>query len=523
MYKRFLKTVSILVAILLLLTACGGGGNKTIQSSSDSDSEQTVKKDTLIARTLADPTTFDPVKSSDINEQIIHYQIHESLVREEQDGSLVPAIAEKLEFSDDALEINITLRDNVKFHNGEMVTVDDVVFSLNRSIESPFTTKVTSSMEKAEKIDDKTVLLKLKHPYAPILGCLASSYLSIVPEKVVKADPEAFEKNPVGAGAYVFKEMKSGEKIVMEAFQDYYRGPASIKHLTFRIIPDATTALIALEKGEIDMTRPSQANADRQAIMDNPDLTYHEAEQAGYFMIAFNNAKGIFSNRELREAVSYAIDRDDILDGAINGMGTTVDVAMPGVCSEYYPKDFKAHEYNIEKAKQLIKDAGYPNGFKVKAKIIGAENYMKPMEIIQEQLRQVGISVEIEGMERGAWFSDVFNGGNYEMTFYGVAIPVVDPDFATYSYFHSTMSDGKGNNLMNVKIPELDKVLEAGRTSQDKDERIKLYERFCEIVRDESILIPTHTARRTKAAKANLKGLVADPMMKYYVYNYQWE
>ena len=522
MSKRVLKILSILLTVLLLLSACGGENNTKAVANGEGE-KQIAKKDGLVARAFSDPTTFDPIATSDINEQIIHYQIHEGLVREEQDGSLVPAIAEKWEFSDDAMELKITLRKEVKFHNGDTVSADDVVYSLNRSIQSPFTTKVTSSMEKAEKKDEGTVLLKLKHPYAPIIGCLASSFLSIVPKKVVEADPEAFGRNPVGAGAYMLKEMKNGEKIVMEAFPGYYRGIASIKHLTYRIIADATTALVALEKGEIDMTRPSQANADRQAIIDDPNLVYHEADQAGYFMIAFNNAKGIFANKKLREAVSYAIDRESLIQGAINGMGTPVEAAMPGICSEYYPKDFKGHTYDLEKAKQLISEAGYINGFKVKAKIIAAENYSKPMEIIQEQLRMVGITVEIEGMERGAWFTDVFNGGNYEMTFYGVAIPVVDPDFATYSYFHSSMANGKGNNLMNVSITELDEVLDAGRKSQDKNERIELYGRFCEIVRDESILIPTHTARRTKAANAKLKGLKADPMMKYYTYNYYWE
>ena len=519
MKKRALSIISILVLVSMLLSACVGKSNTPTPSG---DNKQAApKKDSVAIRLLSDVTTFDPAKSNDINVQMIHYQIHEGLVREEQDGSLVPALAEKWEFSSDNKDMKVTLRQGVKFQNGDPVTADDVVYSINRAIKEPFTSKMTTTLASAEKIDDKTVLIKQKFAYPAIIACLASSSLAIVPKKAVEADPKGFEKKPVGAGPYMVKEVVTGEKVVLEAFPDYYRGAAKIKTITYKNLPDVTTALVALEKGEIDMMTPSQAFTDRQAIIDNPKLKYLEADQAVYFLVGFNNSKGIFTNQKLREAVSYALDRDSIIQGAVNGMAAPVYAAMVPVIKGFYPKDFKGQEYDPAKAKQLLAAAGYPNGFTTTMKVIAAENYTKPAEIIQEQLRQVGITLKVEPMERAAWFTDVYNGGNSEIMFHAITASVLDPDAPVYSFFHSSAADGKGN-FFDVKDPELDKLIDAGRQTFDPAQRVKIYTQFCEMVRDKAIEVPLFSGKRTQAINKDLKGVQADPMMKYMVYNYSW-
>ena len=290
--------------------------------------------------------------------------------------------------------------------------------------------------------------------------------------------------------------------------------------MVMKIITDATTAVVALEKGETDImdTPPKTA---RQSLIDNKDIGYYEADQACYYLIAFNNKKGRFSDKRLREAVSYAVDRDEIILGACEGIGRPVEAAMVPSCAEY-PEDFKANPYDPEKAKALLAEAGYPDGLTVKMKTIESKTYSKPTEIIQEQLRKIGINVEIEIMERGAWFADVLASGNYEMTFWAIPITVIDPDFATYSAFHSSMAGGSGN-FTEVAIPKLDKLLEAGRVSQSAEERKTIYRDVCQIIKDESVLIPLFTGRRCIAANKGLQNVKADPVLKYYVYEYSWE
>lgn len=519
MKRKICKSILCLIMVFAMtLTACGGKGSEGA-ANTEGDEQQKEKKDSLSYSLLSDVTTLDPIKSNDSTAQILHYQIFDTLVREEQDGSLVPSLAEKWIISEDGKEVTFTLRKDVKFHNGDLMTAEDVAFSLNRSIASPFTSKITGVMEKAEVVDDNTVKLTLKEAYSAIIGCLSSANAAIVSKRAVEEDEDKFARNPVGTGPYKFVSWSNGEKIVLESFPEYFRGEAPIKNLTFRIITDPSTAVVALEKGETDVmdTPPKTA---RQSLIDNPDLEYYESDQACYYLISFNNEKGIFSDKRLREAVSYAVDRESIVIGALEGVGTTVEAAMVPLVDEY-PQDFKANEFNIEKAKELMNEAGYPDGFTVKMKTIDSPTYIKPTEMIQAQLSEIGITVEIEIMERGSWFAEVLTDNNYEITFWAIPITVMDPDFADYSAFHSSMINGSGN-FSRVNIPELDVLLERGRASQSKEERKEIYAEVAEIIKDESVIIPLFTGKRCIAANKDLKGLVASPVLKYYVYDYSW-
>ena len=462
--KRLTCLTAALLVMVLFLSACGGKTPETPPTGNER------VKDTIVERAVADQKTFDPFGTTDLNDQRTHYQIFDSLMREEPDGSLVPALCTDYKFNEAGDEITFTIREGVKFHNGDTMTADDVVFSLNTAIASSFTSKMTSTMEKAEKIDDKTVKLYLKHPFAPILGCLVSSHCSIVPQKVYEADREGFGRNPVGTGPYMLKEVKSGEKMVLEAFPDYYRGEAPIKNLVIRIIIDDASALMAFESGELDLMQPSQAYTDRDAIINNPNLEYYEAEQACTFLVAFNNSKGVFTDKRLREAVARAIDREDLILGAVNGMATPVEAGLVPLTPQY-PDGFKGLEYDLEKAKQLVIDAGYPNGLDVTMRVIAAANYTKPAEVLQAQLKKIGINVKVEPMERGTWFDVVNAGGDFEITFYAHAISVNDADFCAYPWLHSSEADGKGANYMSIKNAELDDYLEKARMSQDENER----------------------------------------------------
>lgn len=526
MFKRTSRILCALVAASMLLASCGGGSSSSTAPSGSEGEQPSASgttasaKDTVTWRTVADQKTFDPYKTTDLNDWKQHYQVFDSLFREEPDGSYVPALCTDYEFNEDGTEITFTIREGVKFHNGDVMTADDVVFSLNTAIASSFTSKFTSVMQEATKVDDKTVKLTLKHAYLPIIGCLVSSCTSIVPQKVYEADPDGFGQNPVGTGPYVLKEVKSGEKIVFEAFPDYYRGEAPIKNMVVRIIKDDSSALMSFESGELDVLQPAQDYSDRDQIMANPNLEYYEAPQACTFLVAFNNAKGVFADKRMREAVARAINKEDLILGAVNGMADPTEEGITPLCPQA-PKDFQGLEYDLEKAKALVAEAGYPDGVDVTMRVIGAANYTKPAEILQAQLKEIGINVKVEPMERQSWFDLAYAKGDFEITFYAHAINVLDADFCTYPFLHSSEANG-GNNYMGINIPELDELLEKARLSSDEEERNELYLRVCEIIRDESLFVPCYTGKRTIAAVKDLKGMYADPMMRYYNYNYSW-
>lgn len=520
MKKRTLRVIGAAMAAMMLLSGCGGSAG-TSNSETAAVAENTEKRDTVTIRAIADQTTFDPYKSSDQNQWESMYGLYDTLFREENSEYVPNIIEDDYSFNEDGTELTMTLKDGIKFHNGDIMTVDDVVFSLNTSIASSFTSKFTSAMDHAEKIDDKSFKLVLKYSYSPIVGSLVSAVTGIVPQAVYEADPDDFAVNPVGSGPYTVGEIVKGEKYVYNAFPDYWRGEAEIKTVIRRVITDGNAALMALESGEIDVMQPQQDYSDRQAIEDNPDLEYYTAPQACTFLIGFNNAEGIFADKRMREAVALAVDKEEIALGATNGYAVPTDVGITPLCPQV-PDDFEGFEQDLDRAKELVAEAGYPDGVDVTMRIISATNYSKPAEIVQAQLKQIGINVSIEAMERASWFDLCYTGDDYEITIYANPVQVVDADPGAYPYMHSSELNG-GNNFMNINVPELDELLEKGRTSSDEAERKEIYTRVCEIVRDESLFVPMYTGERTYAAVKGLKGVSADPMMRYYTYGYRWE
>lgn len=512
--KGLILILAVLFTIATVLTGCGKG------NSTAAAGETTEKKDSVNIAVSSEPTTLDPMNGNDLLTFAIQYQIFDTLIKEDQNGELVPGLAEKWDLSSDGKEITFHLRKDVKFQNGEIMTAKDVVFSFERAIASSYTTRITGAMDSIEQIDDSTVKLKLKYPYGPILSCIASVSMGIVSEKAVEESGEGFARNPVGAGPYQLVEWKSGDKLVFKSFQDYYLGEAAIKNLTYNIISDSSTALVALEKGEIDQVM-SPAAADRKNIQANENLKLYETPEASYLFVAFNTENGLFTNKLLREAVSYAIDRNSVILGALEGTGTPLEAPIPPSCFGF-PKDFKNNPYDPEKAKQLLAEAGYPNGLKVKLRTMEGPTYAKPAEIIQENLRVVGIDAELELMERGAYLKDVYTDCNYEITVNIVSALVLDADLITYGRFHSDLVGG-GNNFCRFRNEEMDKALEMGRKSQSDEERTATYLKISQIVKDEVPLVPVMSGMRIIAANKDLAGVKAHPTMKYYVYDYHWE
>ena len=501
--KRSLYCVVVFVlAMLLPMTAWG------------------AVKDTLMFRLNSEPVTLDPQNCNDIGvSQNPHYQLFDSLTRLETDGNLSMALAETITTSENGMVLSIKIREGVKFHNGDTMTTEDVEYSLNRAIESRFNTVMTSSFLKAVKVDDSIVELHLKYPYAPALQCLATIQTCVVPKAVVEANSDGFARDPVGTGCFKFVSWAPGNRIVLTRFDDYYRGPAKIKDLTYTIIPDHSTAFIALEKGEIDiMINPNIS--DRDAVMEHPDLVYHECEAASFMLFTFNNEVGRFADKRLRKAVSMVVDREALIIGK-EGQAGLVEAALHPILPEY-PKNFEPDPLDLAAAKQLVIDAGYPNGLTVKAPTIDAATYIIPTTQLQEMLRPIGITLEIEIMARGAWNQRVLGDTDYELCLWANPITVLDADFATYGPFHSSNRGGNGN-FSNCNIPEVDRLVELGRVTPPGPERNEAYRQFCEIIKEEAVIVPFMSTRRELPARVNLKGIRVNPTMRYYVFDAYWE
>ncbi len=512
MSKKLTRILCCMLAVAMVLTGCSGGS----KAPADNKSGEAATKDTINYAIAGEPSTFDPHNISDNIAKQVFNQIFDRLIRQEADGTLNPGLAESWEISKDGKEVTFKLRQGVKFHNGDTMTAEDVAFSLNRALKSKYLQEYVSMMEKAEVVDANTVKLTTKYAYGPIEYCVAK--VDIVNKKAVEADPEGFGRKPIGTGAYKFVELKSGDKIIAERFDEHYRGKAPIKNLVFKIITDSSTATVALEKGEVDLLS-QPALADRKNLLNNKNIAYYETELNGNTYIAFNNTDGIFNNKKLREAVSYAIDKESMLIGAIEGAGAAVDNPIPRV-SFGYSENVKGHGYDPEKAKKLLAEAGYPNGFNLKLKTMDSATYYKPTEVLQDQLGQIGITAEIEKMERGAYLSDVYSNAMYDMTVMSMVYEITDAD-ALYAFFHSDMIKN-GQNFFRASYPEIDKLLDEGRSSTDPEKRKQTYEKVSQMLNDEVVLIPLYSYMVGVATSKDLKGVQASSIQYYDVYSFSW-
>jgi peptide/nickel transport system substrate-binding protein len=508
--KWILSSVLILTLVMGLLAGCGG--------SSDSSDEE---KDSLVFSINADIVTMDCHFARDTVTSLVHYQVYDMLIYNEGDNELEPGLAESWEFNDNNTEITFKIREDVLFHNGDMMTAEDVAFSLNRAIESPFTASYTGTMDRAEVVDDTHVRLYMKQAFGPVIQCLSVPCLGIVSKRAVEEmGDEGFAAAPVGTGAYKFVSWRSGEKIVLEAFDDYYKGEPAIKDVTFSIMTNKSTAAIALDNKEVDVLyAPAVEDQDYLDGLDHIQVLTSEGS-VYMWVIAFNNTSNLFSNEKLREAISYAINRNEIVEGALDGKGEAVE--MPIVPSLFgYDPSFKNNEYDLDKAKSLLAEAGYPDGLKMTMKLNQSSTYTQPAEIVQSQLRKIGIDVQFELMERAAFLADVTTDADYDVTLFMFTAGYLDPDYVLYGRMHS--SNIGSTNYCNYSNPDVDRMLDQARSSSDEEERADLYYRISEHVRDEAPFIPLMTDNCCIAADSKLSGVKANSKEAHIVFNYNWE
>lgn len=525
MKRISVKIVCLLLVCIMLFTACDS--NDTSKATTATTDSAIKTRDDMTFVLTAEPTSLDPVESVESVTAVALLGIYETLVTEKNGdlSTLEPLLAESWEFSEDGLELTLKIRQGIKFHNGETMTVDDVEFSINRAIESVATSAVTACMDYMEVVDDTHVKLILKYPYLGVLNCLTTACMGIVSEKAVKeceANGTNFARNPIGTNGYKFVNWSSGEKIELERFEDYWRDPAPCAKFTIKIMTDTSTAGVALENGEIDILY-SPSRSDKVYFDTIDTLRWDTAPGAGFNFITFNTTlkDSPFSNLLVRQAVAYALNKDAIMQVAIEGLGVPIECPLsPSVTG--YDKEFKFYPYDKEYAKELLVEAGYPNGFKCTMQVCQQAIYTKSAEAIQAQLREIGIIVDNEVIERATYIADVMNNMDYDMTTFLINATVPDADFELYRRY-SSKTIGNYGNIHGAVNAEIDEILEKARVSIDQEERNELYSKVFQYDKNECLVIPLFTSNMNVVYNADIKNLYAHPINRYYLYYYSWE
>lgn len=501
----------ILAMTAMSFTSCGGGGNDGGSSEGRTDLNFAVS---------AEPNSLDPMAIAMMSTFTITYAIYDNLFEKNADGGYDPSICEDYDVTDDGLVYTFKIRDDVKFHDGTQMTAEDVAFSINRTIEKGWAADMVAAIESVEATDDYTVVLTLSRPFGGMIGSLASPYFSIMSKAYLEENgDDIVERKPMGTGAYKFVEWVSGDHITLEANEDYFKGAPSIKTVTFKPITDKNTGLIALQAGEADAFL-NVNYSDIPAVEEDESLAFYSTDLAAVLSLNMNIENEILSDVRVRQAVNYAINRDNIIQGALEGQGTAANSPVPPTC-DGYSEDVKGYEYDPDKARELLKEAGYEDGLSLTIKIKEDSKNQKVAQVIQSDLKAVGIDVEIQILEAGAYTTDVYSNGDYEMTISAWCAMFTDAYSLLYSQFHKDCYGGTGN-ITHVTSDELSSMLDSAAQAGE-DEKTAAYTEVAQSIMDNAYVAPLVFEPTTITASADLEGVEADALGIYQVKNFSWK
>ena len=350
------------------------------------------------------PTFLEPAENNGITSFLFLYALHDALVKPMPGNQRTPSLAESWSESEDGLTYEFKLRQGVTFHNGDPLTAEDVKFSFDR-YHGQSAALFREKVKAVEIVEPLRVRFRLNEPWPDFMTFYSSMSASagwVVPKKYIeRVGDDGFKKHPIGAGPYKFVSQKEGIELILEAYEGYWRKVPHVKTLVMRSIPEDATRLAMLKTGEADIAYAMMGPM-AEEVQRDPKLTLAYSEGQGIFFIYFNEQaapKSPWHDLRVRQALNYAIDRQALSEQQTLGMSPPTGNIVPRAFEFALP--IEAYPYNPEKAKQLLKEAGYPNGFDA-GEITSGPPYHSLAEAVANYLQAVGIRIKMRPMERAA-------------------------------------------------------------------------------------------------------------------------
>ena len=453
----------------------------------------------LVVGQIAEPKSLDPHADTAVNDFRILVNLYDGLVRYKP-GTLEvePSLAESWDISDDGKTYTFHLRDGISFHDGTPLNAEAVKFNFDRMLKEdhpfhdtgPFPLAFFfSSVTDVTAVDDLTVKFTLSDPYAPFLSNLAYPTGLIVSPAAVEKYGKDFGRHPTGTGAFKFEEWDANSKVVVSRNEDYWDGPPPLEAVIFRPITDANTRIAEMLSGGLDVMVEVPPDSLAQ-FRDNGAFQVFEQAGPHLWFLILNTKDGPFSDKKIRQAANYAIDKKALVDNILQGTAEVAAGPTPPAFAWAYDDSLQPYPHDPDKAKELLKEAGY-DGSEVTFYVTeGGSGMLDPLAMgtaIQADLQEVGMPVKIETYEWNTFLGKVNPGLEGQADMAEMAWMTNDPDTLPYLALRTEAFPDKGGfNSGYYSNPEVDKLLEEARTATDQDTRADLYKQMQEIVADDA-------------------------------------
>jgi len=469
-----------------------------------------------------DADTLNPQEQTTTLPQNMCDLMFDSFFFQDPEGKLHPRLATSYETASDGLTITLHLRKGVKFSDGTDFNADAVKLTWDRIFDPKMRVPLrfaVGMVNECIKIDDYTVALKLKYPFAPLAPSLSMSLVSPISPAAIEKYGEDVRQNPVGAGPYIIKEWVKGDRIVMVRNENYWGQKPTVEKITWKIVPEDATREAMLRAGQIDICyKPLPSNV--AALKADPKITVEMPLDTRTIFMGLNYQKGVTTNKKVRQAFNYAVDKKAIVKKILFDTAEPMDGPVSPKVFGHFKMD-QQYEYNPEKAKQLLKEANFDFSKTVSMRTPqGRYLFDKQVsEAVQAYLQAIGVKVELRTYDWPTYVAGLLKPlaeSELEVFLLGWGPLILDADMGLYGQFTCEVNPPKGLGAAFYCNPEYDKIMKTSREEQDPQKRLALLKQASEIVWDDAPWLWLHVEKFVIAYSSKIKGMVVTPTEKFY-------
>ncbi|MGQ9647421.1 MAG: glutathione ABC transporter substrate-binding protein [Thermodesulfobacteriota bacterium] len=515
--KSLLPKILVVLSLFLIFTIAFGGSGSALRRPRAVKAHPKVEvRQKLIVAQKTGPLTMDAHHVVDSATASVIEQMVEPLFELTPNGEIAPKLVEKWVVSPDATEFTLRLRKGIKFHDGQPFNSEAVKVNFDRRLDLKAGTKLyllIAQIESVMAVDEYTVKIKTKVPFAPLLSNLTYATNGIQSPAALRRSWDRPMLMPIGTGPFIFKEWIPGKKLVMVRNENYWETSPTLSEVTFRVISDDASRAASLEKGEVHVALKIPAS-EVPRLKATSKIKIMTTPSARTIYVGFNCLKEPFIDKRVRQALNHAVNKEAIVEQILHGAGRVSDAPISPVIFGYTP--IKSYGYSIDKARALLTDAGLPEGFETTLHVPSGR-YYKDVSVataVAADLLRVGIKAEIKMMDWEAYIPFILRdqeAAEHQLYLLGWSTLTGDADYGLYPLFHSGEWPRNGTNTSFFKNEKLDQLLDTARRKPIPNERKKLYKEAMALIIEEAPWIFLHCEMETTGVRENVNDIAVQP------------